>query len=141
MGFEWQTNQINHLHERIATATNIPYTVCPTLQEGYMAKKEKEKNKDKKKKSETGFDFRDEAKRLNRINGQVDGIRKMLEDGRKLEEVLMQCKAVHSALRSIESRVLKVYLEAALDEVVNLDKKKNRAEKVAQLEELFKQAA
>lgn len=104
-----------------------------------MAKKDKKKNKDKKSKRE--FDFTDEVKRLNRIIGQFDGIRKMLEEGRKLNEILMQCKAVHSALRNIESRVIKAHLEAALDEVANLDKKKNRAEKVAELEELFKQAA
>ena len=108
-----------------------------------MAKKSKDKNKKKKsdKKSDNTVNFGDEVKRLNRINGQIDGIRKMLENGRKLEDVLIQCKAIHSALRSIESRVVKAHLEAALDEVVKLDKKKSRAEKVAELEELFKQAA
>ncbi|MFW0776448.1 MAG: metal-sensitive transcriptional regulator [Rickettsiales bacterium] len=112
-----------------------------------MAKKSKEKSKDKNKskskkaKASSGVNFSDEVKRLNRINGQVEGVSRMLEDGRKLSDVLIQCKAIHSALRSIESRVIKAHLDAALDEVVKLDKKKSRAEKVAQLEELFKQAA
>jgi DNA-binding FrmR family transcriptional regulator len=108
-----------------------------------MAKKEKDKRKEKIKKEVEQFtiDFRDEVKRLNRITGQIDGIGKMLKSGRKMSDVLIQCKAVRSALKSIESRVIKAHLEAALDEVVNLDKKKNRAERVAELEELFKQAA
>jgi CsoR family transcriptional regulator, copper-sensing transcriptional repressor len=87
------------------------------------------------------IDHSDEMKRLNRIVGQVEGIRKMLDEQRKLEDVLIQCKAVHSALRAIESRVLKAHLEVALDEAVKLDKKKHRAEKISAIEELFRQAS
>ncbi len=83
----------------------------------------------------------DEIKKLNRVIGQIEGIRKMLEDHRKLEDILIQCKAVHSALRSVESRIFRGYLEVSLDEIVKLDKKKDRSEKVAELEDLFKQAS
>lgn len=96
--------------------------------------------KNKKHSGENGPDHSDEIKRLNRIVGQVDGIKKMLEENRKLGDVLMQCKAIHSALRSIEVRIVKTHLETSLDEIVKLDKKKNREEKVAELEELFKHA-
>src|SRR5580698_1481353 len=94
-----------------------------------------EKNNDKdgakiKKREEYNhIDHGDEIKRLNRIVGQIDGIRKMLEEQRKMEDVLMQCKAIHSALRSIETRILKAHLEVALDEIVKIEKKKSRAEK------------
>ena len=99
------------------------------------------KHDKEKKRSEDNIDHSDEIKRLNRIIGQIEGIRKMLEHGRKLEDVLIQCKAIHSALKSIETRILKSHLEVALDEIVKIDKKKNRAEKVAELEELFKHAS
>jgi DNA-binding FrmR family transcriptional regulator len=95
----------------------------------------------KKKVAYTRIDNDDEIKRLNRIIGQIEGIRSMLKDERKLEAVLMQCKAVHSALKSVESRLVKAHLEVTLDEVAKIDKKKNRAEKLAELEELFKQAS
>ena len=96
----------------------------------------------KKRKAEySQIDSESEIKKLNRIVGQVEGIRKMLEEHRKLEAVLIQCKAVHSALKSVESRIFKAYLEVSLDEIVKLDKKKNRAEKVSELEDLFKQAS
>lgn len=104
-----------------------------------MAKKDKEKNK--KKNSEQSADFRDEVKRLNRIVGQIEGVAKMLKDDRKLDDVLIQCKAVHSALRSIESRVVKVHLEIALSDIAKTEKKKNKAEKISELEEIFKYAA
>lgn len=87
------------------------------------------------------IDNSDEIKRLNRVIGQIEGIRSMLKDQRKLEDVLMQCKAVHSALKSIETRIVRAHLEAALDDITKIEKKKNRAEKVAELEELFKQAS
>lgn len=100
------------------------------------------KSKEKKRAEEySHIDHEDEIKRLNRVIGQIEGVRKMLEDKRKLEDVLIQCKAIHSALKSIETRILKAHLEVALDEIVKLEKKKNRAEKVAELEELFKQAS
>jgi len=97
--------------------------------------------KNKKDAEETRIDHGDEIKRLNRIVGQIEGIRKMLEEKRKLESVLIQCKAVHSALKSIETRILRTHLDAALDEIAKIDKKKNRAERVAELEELFKHAS
>jgi len=97
--------------------------------------------KNKQRPETPGPDHSDEIKRLNRIIGQVEGVRKMLEEDRKLDDVLMQCKAVHSALKSIESRLVKTHLEMALDEIVKLEKKKNREQKVAELEELFRHAS
>lgn len=87
------------------------------------------------------IDTSGETKRLNRVVGQIEGIRSMLKDQRKLADVLTQCKAVHSAIRSVEQRLVKAHLEAALDDIVKIEKKKGRAERVAELEELFKQAS
>jgi CsoR family transcriptional regulator, copper-sensing transcriptional repressor len=99
------------------------------------------KDKKKEKSDEITIDTKEEAKRLNRIIGQLEGIRKMLEGNRKLEDVLIQCKAVHSALRAVESRVFKLHVEAALGELAKMDKKKERKEYISELEDLFKQAS
>ena len=96
--------------------------------------------KTKKREEYNHLDLADEMKRLNRIVGQIEGIRKMLEEQRKVQDVLMQCKAIHSALKSIETRIFKAHLEVVLDDIVKLDKKKTRAEKIDELEDLFKQA-
>lgn len=104
--------------------------------------KEKEKRKDKEhKKSASRMDFSDEVKRLNRVTGQIEGISKMLAEGRKIDDVLIQCKAIHSALYSIESRIVRVYLEAALSEIEASEKKKTREEKISELEKLYRQAS
>ncbi len=101
----------------------------------------KEKHKDKEKSDKKRMDFSDEVKRLNRVMGQIEGIQKMLAAGRKLDEVITQCKAVHSAIASVEQRVFKIHLDAALNAVTKIDKKKSREEVVEELELLFKRAS
>jgi DNA-binding FrmR family transcriptional regulator len=51
------------------------------------------------------------AQRLNRIEGQIKGIRKMVEEGRYCVEVLGQISAVHEALRGIGKLIMRNYLE------------------------------
>jgi len=101
-------------------------------------KKKDEIKEDKQKTEYAGIDFSEETKRLNRVVGQVEGIKKMLESQRTLNDVLIQCKAVHSALKSVEQRLLKSHLGHVLDEVAKSDKKKSRSERLAELEELYK---
>ena len=102
--------------------------------------REEKREKDEKRGADgyDSLDFSDEIKRLNRVVGQVEGVKKMLEDQRRLDDVLIQCKAVHSALKSIEQRIIRAHLETALEDIVRLEKKKSRAERVSELEELFR---
>jgi len=54
---------------------------------------------------------KDAATRLNRIEGQIKGIRKMVEEGRYCVEVLGQISAVHEALRGVGKLIMRNYLE------------------------------
>ncbi len=51
------------------------------------------------------------AKRLNRIEGQIKGIKKMVEEGRYCVEVLGQISAVQEALRGVGKLIMRNYLE------------------------------
>ena len=51
---------------------------------------------------------------LKRIEGQVRGITKMIDDGKYCVDVLNQIKAAKSALVSVESKVLKVHMESCV---------------------------
>lgn len=109
-------------------------------------KKKKEKNKEKKVKAKASTspiveDATDDTKRLNRLIGQVEGIRSMLEKKRPVDEVLAQCKAAHSALRAIESRLLTTYLNSALSTLAKPGKQKNRDEQISELLELYRPVA
>jgi len=57
-------------------------------------------------------DKRDEAlKRLARATGQVQGVTRMVEDGRHCTDVLQQIAAVQKALDGVGTIVLRNYLE------------------------------
>ncbi len=97
-----------------------------------MAKK---KDKDEKK-SFIAHD--EEIKRLNRVVGQIEGIGKMLGNKRKLADVLIQFKAVHSALKGVEERVMLNFAEIAIDDIVSADKRKEREAKMKELLDIYK---
>ena len=60
-------------------------------------------------------DKRDEAlRRLARAAGQVNGISRMVEDGRHCTDVLQQIAAVQKALDAVGNLVLRNYLESCV---------------------------
>lgn len=48
--------------------------------------------------------------RLKRVEGQVRGIQRMINDGKECEDILVQVRAVRSALQSTNALILKRYL-------------------------------
>lgn len=85
-----------------------------------------------KNKHRNDEDKKNLIKRLNRVEGQVRGISKMVEEDRYCEDVLIQISAVINSLRSMSSELLKSHLATCvvdeikkdnlevIDEVVNL---------------------
>ncbi len=62
--------------------------------------------------------------RLHRIEGQIRGIEKQLEEGKKTSDVLMQIEAVISSLNSLKLEMIKKEMKEALlkelDNVVSM---------------------
>jgi len=56
----------------------------------------------------------DITKRLRRIEGQVRGIQKMLEEGRECEEMLTQAMAIRSALDQVGARLMEYHVDKCL---------------------------
>jgi DNA-binding FrmR family transcriptional regulator len=50
-------------------------------------------------------------KRLRRIEGQVRGLQKMVEDDRYCADILMQISSVHEALRSVGRELMRNHLK------------------------------
>lgn len=73
--------------------------------------------------------------RLNRINGQIEGIKKMIEESRYCPEILIQLKAVRSALKSVESNILTKHLEHCIAR--SFDSVSEKKEKIDELKALF----
>jgi len=49
-------------------------------------------------------------KRLRRVEGQIRGIQKMIEDDRYCADIMMQVSAVHEALRSVGRELMRNHL-------------------------------
>jgi len=56
--------------------------------------------------------------RLNRIEGQVKGIKKMIVDRRYCVDILTQLKAVKSAIHKVEQGILRAHIQGCLKNAV-----------------------
>lgn len=52
--------------------------------------------------------------RLNRMEGQIRGIRKMLEEGRRCDDVLSQVAAVRGAINSLSVRIAESFIRGCV---------------------------
>ena len=73
------------------------------------------------------------AQRLNRIEGQIKGIRKMVEEGRYCVEVLGQISAVQEALRGVGKLIMRNYLENCVTSSLRSGSKKKAKETYGEL--------
>jgi DNA-binding FrmR family transcriptional regulator len=73
--------------------------------------------------------------RLRRIEGQVRGLQRMIEEERYCIDVLTQLHAVRAALRKVEDEVLKDHVEHC---VHNAIRGGNPAEQIEKVDELFR---
>jgi len=77
------------------------------------------------------------SKRLARIEGQVRGLSKMIEDDRYCIDILTQVKAVQAALKKVEGELLSDHADHCLAEAIASDDKAEREQKVAELVSLL----
>jgi len=79
-----------------------------------------------------------EIKKLNRIAGQVEGVKRMIDEGRYCPEILAQLKAVRSAVRTVEAQVLETHLQHCVAEAVASGNEKETQQKIDEIKDLFK---
>jgi DNA-binding FrmR family transcriptional regulator len=77
--------------------------------------------------------------RLKRIEGQVRGVTRMLEEDRYCIDILRQIQAVKAALRKVESEVLKQHTGHCVEHAIKSGSAKEQREKFAELIDLFEQ--
>ncbi|HKT25734.1 MAG TPA: metal-sensitive transcriptional regulator [Terriglobales bacterium] len=75
--------------------------------------------------------------RLRRVEGQVRGLQKMVEDERYCPEILEQMSAVHASLRSIERVLLRGHLQHCATEALRSGDDKKAQRTYEELTELF----
>ena len=73
------------------------------------------------------------SKRLARIEGQVRGLSRMIEDDRYCIDVLTQVKAVQAALKKVEGELLIDHADHCLAAAIASDDQDERERKVSEL--------
>ena len=76
-----------------------------------------------------------EIPRLNRAIGQLEGIKKMINEQRYCPEILIQLKAVRSAIKSVESSILKRHLENCV--VESFSNQQDAKQKIMEIKNLL----
>lgn len=77
-----------------------------------------------------------ELKRINRMIGQLQGVKKMIEDGVYCPEILIQTKAVGSALKSLEVELLRAHVGHCVKNARSNESAMN--DKLSELVDIFK---
>jgi DNA-binding FrmR family transcriptional regulator len=76
-------------------------------------------------------------KRLNRIEGQVRGIGRMIEEERYCIDILQQIQAIKSALARVEDAVLKDHAATCVNAAIASGSEKEQRKKFEELVELM----
>lgn len=79
-------------------------------------------------------------KRLNRIEGQVRGIGRMIDEERYCIEILQQIQAIKSALARVEDAVLKDHAATCVSAAIASGNEKEQRKKFEELVDLMAKA-
>ena len=76
-------------------------------------------------------------KRLNRIEGQVRGLSRMVEDGRYCIDIVTQISAVRAALRRAEEEILRDHVSHCVERAIASGDKKDQRRKITEIIEVL----
>ncbi len=75
--------------------------------------------------------------RLNRIEGQVQGVRRMVEEGKYCVDILLQLSAIQGALEQVRKILLGRHIESCVAEAVASGRETDRRKKIEELLDVF----
>jgi CsoR family transcriptional regulator, copper-sensing transcriptional repressor len=76
-------------------------------------------------------------KRLGRIEGQVRGLSKMVDEDRYCIDIVTQISAVRAALRRVEEEVLRDHVAHCVEHAITSGNKTDQREKITELIEVI----
>jgi len=85
-----------------------------------------------------GTDQKTKLVALRRIEGQIRGLHRMIQDGRYCVDILNTMEAVVGALRKVEADILKDHLHACVRHAVEGRSAKEKNAKLDEIYQLFK---
>ena len=83
------------------------------------------------------MDHSAQVPRLNRIEGQIRGISKMIQDGRYCVDILTQIRSASNALAKVQENIFKGHLESCVKDSLEGDDPGDREKKVDEILEIL----
>ncbi|AUN97668.1 hypothetical protein C0V70_05970 [Bacteriovorax stolpii] len=75
-------------------------------------------------------------KQLSRVRGQVDGIEKMIQEGRYCIDIINQLKAISAGVKVIESAIFEAHLKSCIQDAFASDDSENIQKKINEINKL-----
>jgi CsoR family transcriptional regulator, copper-sensing transcriptional repressor len=76
-------------------------------------------------------------KRFKRIEGQVGGLSRMIEDGRYCIDIVTQISAVRAALRRAEEEILRDHVSHCVEHAITSGNKQDQRKKITEIIEVL----
>lgn len=95
------------------------------------------KKKVKKTQGAEHPDHNSEINRINRVVGQLGGVKKMIEENRYCIDILQQTSAITSAIQALEKSILKKHFEHCVRGAFSASSKQDAEEKIEELLKIF----
>ncbi len=83
-------------------------------------------------------DHSEETARINRAIGQLEGVKRMIEERRYCPDILVQTRAITSAVMAIESRILERHIESCVQAAFDSKDGGEAGAKVTELIDIFR---
>lgn len=85
-----------------------------------------------------GANQKDKLVALRRIEGQIRGVQRMVEEGRYCIDILRALGAAVGALKAVEAEILKGHLNACVKHALEGTSKREKEAKLTEIYEVFK---
>jgi DNA-binding FrmR family transcriptional regulator len=76
--------------------------------------------------------------RLNRIAGQIEGVKKMIQERRYCPDIMTQLHAVRSAIRNLEIQILDTHLSHCVIDAFQQTDQEKQKQKIEEIRQLIK---
>ena len=93
--------------------------------------------KAKKTKEMPGADHSEDLVRLRRIRGQIEGVERMIEEGRYCLDIVNQMRSIMAAIRSTEGLVMERHIRHCVKDAIEAKDPRGSEQKIDELLKLF----
>mgnify|MGYP003723205267 FL=1 len=81
--------------------------------------------------------YTSQLQRLRRVEGQVRGVIKMIENKRYCMDILQQTRAISAALKAVENNIMEDHLTSCVASALKSNRKKDQANKIKEVIEVI----